>query len=385
MSRRLPRRIGINAIFLLPGMGGLDTYVRELVPCLVTSAPEASFSVYCSPEGERHLRRCDWAGSVRLRAHPLFGVRGLKALTETTLLGAIATREVDLIHSVALTAPLWTRAANVVTIADTTWLDGDRPDLTTRLWRALVPPIARRADRVIAISQHSAGDVVERLGVPSTRVDITPLGHRPGSGARPLAEPELRRRHSLGDGPIILMVGTRKPHKNVLGLLRAMPAVLQARPDAVLVLAGNPTAHEPELLAERDRLKLQGSALFLQFVDDEELEGLYAAADCLVLPSFNEGFGLPLLEAMGRGLPVACSNVSALPEVAGSAARYFDPTRPEQISAALAELLGDPELRRRLAAEGRRREASMTWEATAAATLDSYAAAWSAHRGRPAG
>jgi glycosyltransferase involved in cell wall biosynthesis len=372
----LPSRIGINAIFLLPGMGGLDTYVHELVPELVRAAPEVRFSIFCSPAGERHLREVDWADSVELISHPLFGVRGLKALSELTVLGAVASRRVELLHSVALTAPLRTRAVSVLTIADATWMLGPAPDMTTRLWRLIVPPVARRADRVIAISQASAEDVVAYLGVPAERIDVTILGHGPRRRASPLPKAELRRRFALGDGPIVLTVGTRKPHKNLLRLLAAMPSVLAGRPDATLVLAGNPTAHEDELHQQARRLGVNGHVAFLPFVDAEELEGLYSAADCFVLPSVNEGFGLTVLEAMDRGVPVACSNVSAMPEVAGDAARYFDPTDVEAMAAALVELLADRSLREALSALGHARVAELTWTATAEATLASYARAW---------
>jgi alpha-1,3-rhamnosyl/mannosyltransferase len=111
---------------------------------------------------------------------------------------------------------------------------------------------------------------------------------------------------------------------------------------------------------------------FLGFVDASELEGLYAAASLFVLPSHNEGFGLPVLEAMARGVPVACSSVSALPEVGGDAARYFDPESPEQIGTVIAELLSDEHARHQMAQDGRRRAAQMTWAQTADATLESY-------------
>lgn len=381
----LPSRIGINAIFLLAGMGGLETYVRELVPELMRAAPRVRFSIFCSPEGERLLHETDWADSVELVAHPLFGVRGLKALSELTVLGALAGRRVELLHSVALTAPLHTRAVSVVTIADVTWMLGPPPDMTTRLWRLVVPPVARRADRVIAISQASADHVIEYLRVPPERIDITILADTPRQRVTPVPEAELRRRFALGGGAIVLTVGTRKPHKNLPRLLAAMPAVLAAHPDTTLVLAGNPTAHEQELREQVGHLGLTGHVAFLPFVDDAALEGLYAAAACFVLPSLNEGFGLPLLEAMARGRPIACSNVSAMPEVGGDAARYFDPTSVEEIAGALVELLGDRSLRAQLSERGRARAAELSWKATAEATLSSYARAWRGRRTRGAG
>ena len=380
VAPRLPPRVAINAIFLLPGMGGLDTYVRELVPELVRAAPHTRFSVYCSPVGREHLAKTEWASEVTLVSHRLFGLRGLKAVTELTVLGVLAGARADLLHSLALTAPLRTRAVNVVTIADTTWLHGAAIDPTTRLWRLIVPPVARRADRLIAISQAGAQDIAAHLRIPADRIDVTLLGHARPASVQAVPEPELRRRFALGDGPLVLTVGTRKPHKNVLGLITAVPHVLQREPRAHLVLAGNATAHEVALRAAVRDHGLEGSVSFLPFVDDAELEGLYATAACFVLPSFNEGFGLPLLEAMARGVPVACSDASALPEVAGDAARYFDPTDPSQIGAVVAELLVDPELRGQLRARGVARAAQLTWTATAQATLDSYARAWTARQ-----
>jgi glycosyltransferase involved in cell wall biosynthesis len=380
VSETLPPRIALNAIFLMPGMGGLDTYVRQLVPELVRAAPETRFSIYCSPIGREHLEQTDWASEVQFVSHPLFGVRGLKAITELTALGALAGAQVDLLHSVAQTAPLWTPAVNVVTIHDTTWLHGPAIDATTRLWRLILPPVARRADRVIAVSQASAKDIAVELNVPSNRIDVALHGHTLHRPHQVTPERNLRHRFGLGDGPLILTVGTRKPHKNVLGLITAMPAVRERVPDARLALAGNATGHEAVLRAAVRRYDLESAVSFLPFVDSADLEGLYSAAACFVLPSFNEGFGMPVLEAMSRGVPVACSSASALPEVAGDAARYFDPADPAEIGTVLIQLLTDPDLRERMSARGRAREAEFTWAATAQATLSSYARAWAARR-----
>ncbi|HTR89329.1 MAG TPA: hypothetical protein VMG62_04365, partial [Solirubrobacteraceae bacterium] len=110
-SDALPPRIGINAVFLEPRMGGVETYLRELVPQLASLAPQTSFRVYCSPGGRRYLQEQGWT-DVPLVTHPLLGRRGTKALTELSVLGYLAGREVDLLHSLAMTAPLRTRAVN---------------------------------------------------------------------------------------------------------------------------------------------------------------------------------------------------------------------------------------------------------------------------------
>jgi glycosyltransferase involved in cell wall biosynthesis len=375
------RRVGINAVFLEPRFGGLDTYVRALMPELVRLAPEVRFRVYCSPGGREYLEGESWATEVELVVPPLLGRRGLKALGELTLLGAIAGRQVDLLHSMAMTAPLRTRAVSVVTLADVTWIVAPDPGeaATVRVWRLTVPPVARRADRIIALSQAGAQHVVEYLRVPRARIDVVPLASGVSALAAPTPAAELRTRLGLGEGPVILSVSAKKVHKNLERLVRAMCSVVEHHPDAVLVLPGNPTEHERDLRALAHRLGIAANVAFLEYVDAPDLESLYALAQCFVFASLNEGFGIPILEAMRRGVPVACSRASALPEVAGEAARYFDPYSVPDIARVLIELLGDHELAARLAALGRERELQFTWRKTAEGTLESYARAWSGH------
>jgi glycosyltransferase involved in cell wall biosynthesis len=385
VSPTLPPRVGVNAVFLEPRMGGLDTYVRALLPELVRLAPEVRFSVFCSPGGHDYLQREGWGEQVELVTHPLLGRRGLKAASELTLLGALAGRRVDLLHSVAMTAPLRTRAVSVVTLADVTWIIAPDPGeaWTARLWRLVVPPAARRADRVIVLSQAGAEHVVEYLRVSAERIDVVALAPGVSDLVAPTPAAELRAGLGLGEGPVILSVSAKKIHKNLSRLVQAMVAVLAREPAAKLVIPGNPTAHERELRDLAARLGIADSVVFPAYVDAPDLEGLYGLASCFVFASINEGFGIPILEAMRRGVPVACSRASALPEVAGEAARYFDPYDVRDIGDALIELLGDRALAARLAALGRARQATFTWEATARATLASYARAWQARGSTP--
>lgn len=373
----LPPRVGINAIFLEPRMGGIETYLRALVPELVRLAPDTDFRVYCSPGGRRYLEELGWSAAP-LVTHPLLGRRGTKAITELTLLGHVAGREVDLLHSLAMTAPLHTRAVSVVTLPDVTWIVAPDPGerWTARLWRVVVPPVARRADRVIVLSEAGAQDVQDYLRVAAGRIDVVALAAGVNELVAPTPAGELRERLGLGPGPVILTVSAKKIHKNLERLVRAMALVVKRHPDATLVMPGNPTAHERELRALANELGIAANVSFPAYVDAADLEGLYALARCFVFASINEGFGIPILEAMRRGVPVACARASALPEVAGEAARYFDPLSVPDIAQALAELLDDRGLAERLVARGRERQAAFTWQATAQATLESYERAW---------
>jgi glycosyltransferase involved in cell wall biosynthesis len=368
--------VGVNAVFLEPGMGGLGTYVLELVPALLRAAPGLRMTLLANRAGRALLAQQPWAGEVALDVPPLITRRGLRAAGELTVLGAIASRRFDVLHSPALTAPLATRAANVVVLADTTWLSV--PDLgkgqvaTVRLWQAVVPRVARRADRVIAISQASAHDVETRLHVDPARIDVIPLGYGSPARSAPTPEPELRAALGLGAGPIVLNVGMKKRHKNQRRVVQALAQIRAAVPGAQLVLAGAPSPYDAELRAEADALGLADAVALPGYVDEADLEGLYAAAVAFVFPSLNEGFGLPVLEAMARGVPVVTSDRSALPEVAGDAALLVDPTSVDAIATATIRAITDAATRARLIAAGRERPAAFSWDRTAQETL----AAW---------
>jgi glycosyltransferase involved in cell wall biosynthesis len=375
MEFAAPRRIGINAVFLQPGMGGLETYMREVTPLLVAAAPDSHVTVVCSPQGRELLAAEPWADRVTLTVPPVLRLPASKAAFEVTALGALASRRFDVLLNVAMTAPLATRAANVVLLADVTWIVMD--DLrdgggaTVKLWRTVIPPAARRADRVIALTGSGADDIVEHLRVARERIDVIGLGFGTTAGVAPTPEAQLRRMLGLGDGPVVLNVAAKKAHKNLIRLVEAMATVRERHPGALLVMPGAPTPYQDELVARAAALGIADAVVLPGFVDPADLEGLYAVADCFAFPSLNEGFGLPLLEAMARDVPVVTSTTSAMPEVAGDAALLVDPLSVAEIADGISRVLGDPAMRERLVAAGRRRLGVFTWEATARQTLAS--------------
>jgi glycosyltransferase involved in cell wall biosynthesis len=191
-------------------------------------------------------------------------------------------------------------------------------------------------------------------------------------------EATLRSRLGVGDRPIVLSVSAKRPHKNLIRLITSISLIPQeVRP--VLVLPGYPTPHEPELQAHALRLGLRQDVCFLGWVSPEELEGLYAAAACFVFPSLAEGFGLPVLEAMARGVPVACSDRGALAEVAGEAALKFDPESERSIADSIRRLLDDDAERERMRAKGLDQAGHFSWKEAAAGTLRCYERAASGH------
>jgi glycosyltransferase involved in cell wall biosynthesis len=380
---RLPGQIALNAVFLQPRMGGIEVMVRRLVPLLAERAPQVRFSLYVGPKGVEALKDEPWTDTVALETHPLIGLPGGKAISELTLLGWLAPRRgAELLYSVAMTGPLHTSAVHLVNVPDTTWLTYPDPGEmnTVRLWKLIVPPVVRRADRVVAVSEAGKRDIVEQLHVPAERIDVAVQGPGSPPSVAPTAAPELRERLGLGDGPIVLSVQAQKAHKNLMRLLEAMTTVARAHPDVRLVLPGNPTEHQSELRAAAERLGIGGNVIFPGWVSDADLEGLWAAATCSVVASLNEGFGMPVLESMQRGVPVASSTGGALPEAGGQAAVYFDPLDPAAMAAAISSLLDDPALRADLRERGREWAATFSWESCADATLASFERAWGERR-----
>ena len=287
-----------------------------------------------------------------------------------------ARAKVDLLHSLASTAPAWGRFRRVVTVHDLIYAryPEAHSGIREKGMRVLVPLAARRADRVIADSQSTREDLIGLLGIPSERIDVVPLGVGTVRRETPLPEPAIRARFELGERPIVLSLSAKRPHKNLAALIGAL-ARIPADERPLLVLPGYPTWHERELRQSAAAAGVAGDVRFLGWVSGREMEGLWAAAAVFVFPSLYEGFGLPVLEAMARGVPVACSNASSLPEVAGEAALLFDPHDQAAIAGAIERLLRDPAEAERLRARGLQHARRFTWERTAQLTLESYARA----------
>jgi glycosyltransferase involved in cell wall biosynthesis len=368
-------KVGLNLIFLVPGeTGGMEVAARELIPALIALAPEIRFTAFINRETAaandgpwgQLLPAVTVPVNARNRVGWVFG--------EQTLLPRLAARErVDLLHSLASTAPAWGRFRRVVSVHDLIYAKFPEAHAGIRDlgMRVLVPMAVRRSDRVIAISRNTREDLVGLLGTPATKIDVVPQGFGLAISSEAAPEGELRQRFALGDRRVLLSMSAKRPHKNLTVLISAL-ACIPAERRPLLVLPGYATAHEQQLRDHARSLGVAYDVCFLGWVSGRDLEGLWRLADAFVYPSLYEGFGLPVLEAMARGVPVACSNASSLPEVAGDATLMFDPHDQQAIASAIENLSTDHATAARLRDLGLARARQFTWERTAQATLESY-------------
>ena len=366
--------VGLNLVYLVPGaQGGMETYARELIPELVAVAPGHRFTAFIGRDAaEAGGPWREHTGSVVVPVSARSRVQWVRG--EQQFLPPLAQRAgVDLLHSFASTAPVWGSFQRVVTIHDLIYrtLPEAHPGLRSVGMRVLVPLAAHRSQRVIADSQSTANDVRRHLHIAPRRIDVVPLGIGAGARVTPTSEALLRERLDAGERPLVVSVSAKLAHKNLPRLIGAF-ALIDAAERPLLVLPGFPTPHEAELREQVARLGLERDVRFLGWVSAAELEGLYAAARCGALPTLAEGFGLPVLEAMARGVPVACSDIPVLREVAGVDALFFNPRSEGDIADAILRLLRDGSLADRLRAAGPGRAAHFSWRRTAQETLASY-------------
>ena len=375
--------VGLNLVYLVPGeTGGMETYARRLIPALAAADPGIRLTAFINLEAARS--GLDLGPDTRTVIVPVQAGNRLEWVRgEQQHLPRLGRRErIDLMHSLASTAPARGRFARVTTIHDLIYRRFPEAHFGVRTlgMRVLVPLAARRSDRIIADSTSTADDIRRFLRVSADKIDVVLLaadGEEPLAG-EPEAESDVRRRWRLGNRQAVLTLSAKRPVKNLVRLLEALALIpVERRP--VLVMPGYPTPFEAELRRRTSELGIDDDVRMPGWIPERQIDGLWRTATCFVFPSLYEGFGLPVLEAMQRGVAVACSDRSSLPEVAGSAAAYFDPQQPAQIAAAIEELLTDESRRSELVRLGAERAARFTWAETARGTLETYERALESH------
>lgn len=371
--------IGLNAHLLTLSRSyrgaGISNYIQQLLYHLADVDQDNRYSVFL---GDRRF-----SGDERLRLqisrlpteHP-----EVRILWEQIIQPAVlVSQQIDLLHAPAFVVPLLSVCPTVVTIHDLSFIhfpEAFRPWKRLYLSRFTAWSV-RKAQRVIAVSESTRQDVISCFGLPAGQVEVV---HNGVDGRfRPLPEADVesfRLRRGL-PGRFILFIGTLEPRKNLETLLRAFALLLAKYRNSPgdlprLIIGGAKGWYYERVFATVEELELTRYVIFPGYITQEELPWWYGAATLFVYPSYYEGFGLPVLEAMRCGTPVITSNASALAEVAGEAGLLVEPMDAEGLAEAIYRLLQDGTSSAQLRQLGLDRSARFSWERTARETASVY-------------
>ncbi len=373
-------RIGIDVTSAIVQGGGIGRYTRELVRALVQEDSTYYFHLFSAKPPDIVPVANPLPDGERVAYHPApLTERWLYRLwyrLKLPLPVQWVTGPLDLFHSPDFVLPPVSGGIpTLLTVHDLSFAHYPQvfPEPLVRYLNTVVPWSVGRATHILADSQATQDDLTTLWQVAPEKVTVLYSGvdgrFRPVESGLEITA--VRRQYELGDAPYILTVGTVQPRKNYQMLIRAF-APLAGRFSHNLVIAGGQGWLYEEMMAEVARQGLDGRVRFIGFVDDDHLPALYSGATLYVFPSLYEGFGLPILEAMGCGVPVLTSNASSLPEVAGEAAVQLAPQDEAAWTDAMAQLLGNAGRRAEMVAAGFRQVQQFSWRKAAQQLLAIY-------------
>lgn len=355
-----PFRLNVNGRFLQQPLTGVQRYARELlraVDQLIEAgeiAPSALQVTCLTPPGvvsDENWKHIAVRASGRLPGN----------LWEQVDL-AWGGRD-GVLFSPCNTGPFLT-AGQVVTLHDASVFAF--PNAYSRSFRLKYQVLMRRfgktARKIITVSQFSKIELARWCGIDPEKIEVIPHGHEHLN--RVTADPSIFKRASIGEKPYLLMVGSSSPHKNAAGVFNALD--LLKRTDFEVVMAGGAFPR----VFNGQQVALPVNVCQVGYVSNQELRALYENARGFIFPSFYEGFGIPVLEAMAFGCPVISSNAASLPEVGGEAVLYFDPANPQEIAEKIACLVDQPDLQTELREMGSRQLEKFSWQQTARQTVN---------------
>lgn len=356
-------RIGVNALFLIPGaVGGTEIYLRHLLIALAEIDVNNQYFIFTNRETgadivpQRPNFQCVPL-AVRATSRPLRII-----CEQTALPAAIRRLHLSVLLNAGFTAPLLCPCPQVTVFHDMQhkrhpehfrWFD-------LPFWRFLLYWAARRSNVLIAVSQATRCDLLHYYRLREDKIRVVPVGVDPRFF-------EIAR--SRSPEQYLLCVSTLHPHKNLELLLRAFADLRRQYPGFRLIVAGLRGFHADRLERLRASLELEDAVTFTGWIPREELYGLYARCWAFIYPSTFEGFGMPVVEALAAGIPSACSRIEPLASLAGTAALQFDPMDRAAILAAMVLLVSDSDLRAKSQREGPLRAQQYSWPATAQSTL----------------
>lgn len=372
-------RIGIEAQRLFrTHKHGMDVVALELIRALQQLDTVNDYFVFVRPDVD--------SACLQLGANfTLVPITGLNYIhwEQVALPRCIRQYQLDVLHCTASTAPWFTTVPLVLTLHDVLFLNRHTGINTATLYQRLgnryrswlVPRLAERCGRVLTVSAYAGREIRRELRRPELPLEV--LHNGVSKRFQPSTDPDtrarIRQRYAL-PARYLFFLGSADPRKNLRGVLKAFAAYAQTDPDCQLIVSGEVPPMLAQLITPAERAVLDRRCRFVGYIADADLPGVYSLAETFLFPSISEGFGLPVLEAMGCGTPVITSAATAMPEVAGNAALLVDPLDQASIVAALQRLRLDADLRQQLIGRGFDRARQFTWERAARQLLAVYGA-----------
>lgn len=366
-------RIAIDAHSVGASLGGNETYATNLIEALAEIDSQNLYTLYVTKQSAVDRFSNRW---------PNFQVRLTLPHTPLVRIPLTLSRElrrnpVDLLH-VQYTAPPFAPCPVISTIHDLAF-EHLPETFKRRSWmqlRLTVRRTARKAAQLITLSDYSKQDLIRTYGIPAERITVTPAAapkwFAPVTGANELAA--VRRQYGI-ERDYVLSLSAIQPRKNLPRLIEAYDLLRQTRPESAfpqLVIAGKRGWLESKTLQAAETSRWRSDIVFTGYVPDEQLAALYSGALCFVYPSYFEGFGLPVLEAMQCGAPVIAGDRTSLPDIVKDSGLLVDPYDVQALASQIAELVDDGARRREFSRRALERAKQFTWKKTAELTLEVY-------------
>jgi len=349
---------------------GIGRYTVSLLHALSRLAPDLDISLLYDPSVSSSRLTLPVLPRISCPVSP-FSIR-----QQWIIPGILHRAKANLYHSLYYLMPYFPDVPTVLTCHDLIPLVYPRyfSPAQRLIFRVAHTLALRTASVVIAISQSTKADLIRSLRVSPEKVVVIP--DAAGTDFQPQSPGQIaavRKKYTLPE-QYVLYLGSNKPHKNLVTLVKAFAhSALRTPPSALkLVIAGHWDERYPEAKRLTEELGLKDQVLFIGPVADPDLPALYSGASLFVFPSLYEGFGLPVVEAMACSLPVICSNVSSLPEVAGEAALLVDPLDVQSLAAAMHTVMTDEALKEGMRGKGLVQAGKFSWERTAQETIKVY-------------
>lgn len=347
--------IAINGLFLSLKNTGGGRYFSELIKGLRPFDSNIKYSLFLNNRMTRYAKTFNPAVKV-INCGLLSRFRPTRILWENFIFpAAIKKRKIDLLHAAGFTLPGTISCKSVITVFDMTFFTMPQLHLASKVvyFQKMIPAALKNADKIIAISKQTKNDIISISGVAEDKIKVIYIGA--GKEFQVISDKDavegIKQKYGLPK-KYILFVGTIEPRKNIKGLIHAYAVLKKKGCEHKLVIVGKRGWHYGDIFEAVKRLKLNSDIIFTDYVSGQDIPFIYNGASIFAYPSFYEGFGIPVLEAMSCGVPVVTSNVSSLPEITGEAAVLIDPTDINEISISIDKILRDSELASSMTTKG---------------------------------